>query len=596
MFNWFKSITIQNKILSGFYLFLILLFTLSIILFLMVNHFNSKHKLVKAMHGLVDMEREGNNIIKTKKNSLKNKRQYNKYLNKVKTNLKEVMASSNKSETLKLKQALTTIDKTNKQFDYINKAKQKTNENNIQEKLKPSITEITNKYTKLKNDLMAIYSVDSIFSYIRSNINLIFVITIIIILLVGGLISYLIARTISKPISETSIILKNIAHDKGDLTQKLSIRSNDEVGKLSSYFNNFIDSLTDTILIVKSVADKAKIFSENLATNTEESTAALEEIKVNTDGMKEEVVHLDKEISRSNTVTTDTNEVINNVKNLISSQAVALSESSASIEEMSSSIQNIAKESEDKLSLVYELKNSAAYGESEMKGTVDIIKKVASSAHLIMDMINVINGISEQTNLLAMNAAIEAAHAGDYGKGFAVVADEIRKLAETTGKNSQEISKSLKEVIGLIHQSENSTNNTGKIFTSIVLTIKEVSDSMLEMKTGMQELSTGSYQIIKSLENLNQITDNVKSSYNDIEGKINSISIFMDQVQSISKKASNRVEETSLGIDQLLDSVEDIALAGSQNDNNILELEKLLSQFKLSSEKSISSYPQLPSS
>lgn len=372
---------------------------------------------------------------------------------------------------------------------------------------------------------------------------------------------------------------KSVAN--GDLTDQLVIKSTDEVGVLAGHFNDFIAFLNDMISQIKQITDDAIDISSDLSSTSEETAAALEEMGSNIQNMQVKTSHLDKEIDIANKSAYEEKEFISNVVELINSQASAITESSASIKQMSSSIQNIAKISEAKLDMAYELQEKASAGEAEMKKTAEIIKKVTDSTHFIMDMIVVINNIAEKTNLLAMNAAIEAAHAGSAGKGFAVVADEIRKLAESSRKNSTEISKSLKGVIEYIHVSEESTEKTEAFFIDIVDGTKEVSISMLEMKTGLQELSIGNNQIMDALAILVKITNDVKSSSNEINKKVEKITESMKNVRLISSDAKNGMEELTTGIAELNKSAENISHSGMKNNETILKLEELVNQFKI---------------
>jgi len=218
-------------------------------------------------------------------------------------------------------------------------------------------------------------------------------------------------------------------------------------------------------------------------------------------------------------------------------------------------------------------------GQTEMEETESLIKKVADSASVIMEMIQIIQDIASKTNLLAMNAAIEAAHAGEFGKGFAVVADEIRNLAESSAESAKAITDSLGEVSQYIKVSETSTAKTGVVFSRIVGQIKEVSQSMSEMKNATYELSIGAEQILEALASLVDTTEEVKSSSGEMTGRIASITTAMMRVSEISADTRGGMEEQTLAMAEIYQAAEDISKAGVRNSESVRDLQGLVDKF-----------------
>ncbi|MBU0926275.1 MAG: methyl-accepting chemotaxis protein [Spirochaetes bacterium] len=402
------------------------------------------------------------------------------------------------------------------------------------------------------------------------------------VMLLLGVALFFIVRLVLKPIVSYVDAFK--AASTGDLTVRAEVRAKDEVGRIAHFFNDFIGTLEGMVREVKGVAGSTERISQDLAASSEETAASLHEIRVNTEGMKNKIIHLDSEVSSSSKSAIDVDVYLSRLSELIGDQASAINESSASIEEMTASITNIAKAAEEKLRIASELETTALDGQTEMEETEQMIKKVAASASVIMEMIQIIQDIASKTNLLAMNAAIEAAHAGDFGKGFAVVADEIRNLAESSAESAKQITQSLGEVADYISVSESSTVKTGEIFSRIVDQVKDVAMSMSEMKNATHELSIGAQQILEALGSLVSTTEEVKGSSVDMKDRVAAIVEAMRSVSAISSDTKYGMEEITLGINEIYKAAEAISKAGGDNSESVSALKELVERFTVGNE------------
>ncbi|GAB1432912.1 hypothetical protein MASR2M29_15370 [Spirochaetota bacterium] len=203
-----------------------------------------------------------------------------------------------------------------------------------------------------------------------------------------------------------------------------------------------------------------------------------------------------------------------NVK--IGSQSASLEESSAAIEQMMASIGSTSQVSQKKREGIRDLVENAVKGQESMNETIQSVRGIAKSVDAIADTMEMIEGIASNTNLLSMNAAIEAAHAGEAGKGFAVVADEIRRLSEATRENSQNISRTLSGIIEGIALTSRRSTETDALIRRMASEISGFTDTMSELINTFSELSTGSTQITTALMGLKTLSMEIKDSYGDM--------------------------------------------------------------------------------
>lgn len=393
-------------------------------------------------------------------------------------------------------------------------------------------------------------------------------------------VGYIFSKVIAKPLKNTISIMEDISKGEGDLTAVIDIRTNDELSVFAEHFNKFIGKLRDIIDKAKGVSSKGLEISNNLASKSKEAAGGISNINQSLSEMNGKTNELDTKIKEASNSTKNITSSLLKIVDLIEEQASAVTESSASIEEMAASIVNVTKITNDRKVFTDELSKKAKKGDEGMNETLVSMNEISQGTEVILDLIGVINEVAEKTDLLAMNAAIEAAHAGDAGKGFAVVADEIRNLAEATKQKSGEISHSLHNIADKVTSTLDITQNTTWIIGEIITGILDMSNAMNETLSTMNEMKVGSDQIIIALKSLVEITENVRSASENIkEGSI-SIQSVMDNVSNISDVNKRLASNFTSTVSSISSNIESIASLSVDSAYSSGSLESELAKFK----------------
>jgi len=335
-----------------------------------------------------------------------------------------------------------------------------------------------------------------------------------------ALLTYMLLRTIVlRPINEMMMITKDIAQGEGDLTKRVPVHGSDEISILGGYFNQFIEKLQAMIGKVAHVTDK-------VASASVELSATAEEISKGTD--------------------------------TLTSRA---SQTAAAVEEMNATVSQVAQNSGKAATLALETVKTAKDGGSVVSDTISgmqqlsdavsssatIIAELGKSSDQIGEIVRVIEDIADQTNLLALNAAIEAARAGEQGRGFAVVADEVRKLAERTTKATKEIGDMIRQIQqdtrGAVESMQQGTvkvtsgvdlvNRTGEALARIVDMVSESADMIRQIAVASEEQSVATQQIANDIENVAKVTKESASGANESAKASHDLSQLATELQGI---------------------------------------------------------------
>ena len=374
------------------------------------------------------------------------------------------------------------------------------------------------------------------------------------------IVSFAFSKNIVMPLSTIANSFGTLATGAGDLTVRLTSREggNDVMARISSNFNNFLGKLGDIIRSIQSEAAQLGNVSSNLNDNVSRTKNAINDINQKTDVLSKNAINLSASIEETTSTVHEISKTIESLNYQIGNQANSVNESSAAIEEMVANIQSVSNNLGRASKTFTELKGASETGRNTMEGVIESVKETAQHSQQLLEANELIETIASQTNLLAMNAAIEAAHAGDAGKGFSVVADEIRKLAEDTSEQSKKIAEMLRVVVSNIGNVVDQSTDANTVFEDISGQIGNVNDLMSEISMSMNEQAEGSQQVLESLRTMQNTTTLILNGSTEmntgasmVQNEMVNLRDFAYQVKEVTQNVSDRMEQISTSVDSV---------------------------------------------
>jgi len=388
-------------------------------------------------------------------------------------------------------------------------------------------------------------------------------------------------RMIFTPINNINVILKEISLGEGDLTKRINIHRNDEIQELATYFNMTLDKIRNLIIIIKGETGNLHKIGGNLASNMQETAGTIHHITAHIDAIKQKITSQSASVSQTGATMNNVTANIDKLDKNVEAQTESVSKSSSAIEEMLASIDSVTQTLGRNAQSVQELIKVSDHGRTSLQKVTQDIQEIANESEGLMQINSVMENISSQTNLLSMNAAIEAAHAGEAGKGFAVVAGEIRKLAESAAQQSKTISDVLKKIKKSIDTITGSTNTALDNFKVVDEQVRAVSEQETNIYTAMEEQGRGSKQIHEAISKLKDLTQMVKNGSTEMLDGSKEVIMESRNLETVTVEISTGMNEIVNGAEKINSSVSQVEEISKTNKDSIDTLFSAVSKFKV---------------
>ena len=406
-------------------------------------------------------------------------------------------------------------------------------------------------------------------------------ILLVIIIIVSVIVSIFLVGIIINPLNSVKNSIKDISSGSADLTKRIAVSTNDEVGDVVTGFNQFTEKLQLIMQGLKTSKDELTSAGATLRASTQDTSASITQILANINSVHSQITSQSASVHETAGAVNEIASNIESLEKMIENQSSCVVQASTAVEEMIGNIESV-NNSVDKMANSFDQLIKSTENGSKLQIEVnERIENIRTQSATLQQANAAIASIAGQTNLLAMNAAIEAAHAGEAGKGFSVVADEIRKLSETSSNQSKTIGNQLKEIQNSIDTVVTASKQSSDAFEDVTMKIQATDEVVRQIRSAMTEQREGSMQINSALHSMNDSTSEVRTASKEMSDGNKAILEEVRKLQEATNLMQSSMEEMAVGASKINETGTSLNEIANNMDASILDISDQVEQFNI---------------